>query len=124
MIGLKTKKNRNPIPKTMRGKKRYLVVRFFSEQPFEFKPFSIALNELFLSLFGSVGVAKQRLAWRGFDSKKGLLLVQCNALHENAVSAGLLLLHKVGNQRLVPRIMLKSGVLQKALDKTGFEKKQ
>ncbi len=118
---MKQKKNRNPVPKTLRGKKRYLVVRFFSLQPLEAKTVFSSLNDLFFSLFGSVGVANQKVVWRAFEPQKNLLLVQCNALHENEVAAGLLLVRTIGLQEAVPSLVLKSGALQKALDKGGFE---
>ncbi len=121
---MKQKKNRNPIPKTLRGKKRYLVVRFFSLQPLAAKTVFSSLNELFFSLFGSLGVANQKVAWRLFDSTQNLLLVQCNAMHENEVAAGLLMVRKIGLHEAVPSLVLKSGALQKALDKAGFAAKR
>jgi RNase P/RNase MRP subunit POP5 len=121
---VKQKKNRNPLPKTARGKKRYLVCRFFSNASLDSKAVFSSLNELFFSLFGSVGVANQKVVWREFDPKKGLLLVQCNALHESEVAAGLLMVRKIGLQEAIPSLVLKSGSLQKALDKAGFEEKK
>lgn len=113
---MKNKRNRNPIPKTLRGKKRYLVCRFFSSNSLEPKTVFSSLNELFLSLFGSVGMAKQRIVWREFIPKKGLLVVQCAAEQEKSMVLGLVSVQKIGSQAVVPSVVFKSGILQKTLD--------
>lgn len=113
---MKNKKKRHPIPKTLRGKRRYVVVRFFSRQPLDRRQVVAGVQEALLLLFGSAGVAQQKLVFRDFFPSVNVLVLQCNAAFEKQVGAGLLLVQKIGGQRVVPKIVLKTGAIQKALD--------
>ena len=116
---MKNKKKRNPIPKALRGKKRYLVVQFFSKQSLQSKQVFSVIQEIFLSLYGSVGVARQKLVLKQFNAPTNCLIVQCDLKAEKEVCTGLLFVKKIGVQAIVPKIVFKTGILQKALEKAG-----
>lgn len=114
---LKNKKRANPIPKTLRPKKRYWVIAFFSNYPLQGQTVFESVRMVFLSLFGSVGVAKQKLVLRFFEPSTNCLVVQANLSEEKQVALGLAGIQSVGNQSVTSKVVLKTGSLQKALDK-------
>ena len=66
--------------------------------------------------FGLVGLARQKMVFRGFDSTHGLLVLQCLAQAEKSVCAGISAVQAVGLEPVVPSVVLKTGAIQPALD--------
>ena len=126
------KKSLNPIPSSMRGKKRYVKFRFIcarqglsspsrgedralhqAEHALAERDAWLSIQSTFSSLFGSQGMAEQRL-WllKWFpESNEGIL--RCSLAEEENVKAGLLFVQKVGPENVVPLIVKVSGSVKK-----------
>jgi len=113
------KKSLNPIPKTLRGKKRFIAVRFLAEKPLDFRSVIDSILFHHQSLFGAAGVAKARLSVVWFDSATQAAIVRCSADALLDSKAGLVLLSKIGNTPVIPVLMGVSGSLSKLKSKLG-----
>lgn len=107
------KKSLNPVPSSLRGKKRYVLFRLSSSKNLSMKEVENALWNLFFELFGEVGTARQKLWLIGFNSKKGLGILRCSLDHTEEVKAGILFFKEVSGLSVVPEIVRVSGSLSK-----------
>lgn len=108
MKALKTKLN--PIPLSLRGKKRYIEFELLPDNDskktdFNEKDVSKAVWNIMLSLYGGFGVAKQKIWLIRYDSisKKGILRCSLNSVEE--VKAGLLFLKEINGLKVIPNIL-------------------
>lgn len=115
-----TKKSKNPLPSSYRGKKRYIVVQLDSEKPFSTISFSNELQQQVTLLFGTVGSAQMKPHVMLLDEKKHLAVVRCSHLAVDAVKSALLLLTRVGIVPVRPDIRFVSGSLHKIKEKFGL----
>ncbi|MBI4210685.1 MAG: hypothetical protein HY544_04230 [Candidatus Diapherotrites archaeon] len=107
------KKSLNPIPPTLRGKKRYVKFRLVCGAKLAEKDAWPAVSGVFSGLFGSSGMGLQRL-WllKWFqDSNEGI--IRCALREEENVKAGILFLRRVGQQDVIPMIVKVSGSVRK-----------
>ena len=107
------KKSMNPIPPTLRGKKRYVKFRLLSAVQLHEKDVWFSLSAGFSVLFGSAGIAQQRLWLIKWDSKSNEGIVRCSLREEENVKAGLLFVQKVGPDAVIPLILRVSGSVKK-----------
>jgi len=85
---MQAKQSLNPIPKTLREKKRYILFRVISDSSFDVNPVARAINNTFLTLFGSFGVAKINPKLVYWDRKTGTGILKCErASKDKAISA-------------------------------------
>ena len=103
------KKSLNPIPPTLRGKKRYIKFSFISQKALAEKDAWAAVSGAFSRLFGSAGMAQQRLWLIKWDSKSNEGIIRCALAEEENVKAGLLFVQKVGAESVIPFILGVSG---------------
>lgn len=107
------KKGLNPIPSTLRGKKRYVKFKLICGKALQEKEVWNSVSVAFQNLFGASGVAGQRL-WliKWFpESNEGIL--RCSLREEENVKAGLLFVQRVGTESVVPMIVKVSGSVKK-----------
>ncbi|MFH1586961.1 MAG: Rpp14/Pop5 family protein [Candidatus Diapherotrites archaeon] len=105
------KKGIKPIPPTMRGKKRYINFELIGGEKLGENEVSKAVWDVFLKLYGEVGVARQKI-WM-IEFKKGNGILRCSNETTEEVKAGLLFLKKVASTAVNPKITLVSGSLRK-----------
>lgn len=117
---VKAKRSKNPVPKTARPRKRYLVLQLVSKNKLDSKSVWLSIQSVLLSLYGSVGLAQQKVLLKQFNPKTNCAVLQCNRSFEQETAAGLLFVQAVGTEKTVPQLILKTGILQKALEKAGF----
>ncbi len=103
----------NPIPPTLRGKKRY--VRFELICPVTLQEIHVrnSLFSTFSQLFGERGIAGQKLWLIKWFPQKNAGIVRCSLGHLEEVKAGLLFIEKAGAQPVVPFIVAVSGSVGK-----------
>ncbi|MDO8624473.1 MAG: Rpp14/Pop5 family protein [Candidatus Diapherotrites archaeon] len=106
----KTKKN--PLPKTLRGKKRYALVALRSSVPLVSREVVSAVLSNQREWFGVIGLARQSLSVISFDPKTGSLVVKCALRQVEDVKAGLVLLERVGTVVVSAEIVRVSGSLK------------
>ncbi len=111
---MKTKTRTATIPKTLRGKKRYWLVRISFDTVLSAPIVTQSLLSFFKELYGSIGLARQKLKIVEFNPKTGFLIVQCALEHAGDVGAAIVLWNRQGNEAIKPELVLKTGSLKKA----------
>ncbi len=106
---LQKKKKTNPLPKSFRGKKRYILLKLSSSVPLVQRDVVSAVLSKQAELFGTVGLAKQKIGVVSFDPKTGFCVVKSELSQLQDAKAGLLFLNRVGNTIVVPEIQKVSG---------------
>ena len=107
------KKSLNPIPSTLRGKKRYVKFTFISAVQVSERDAWNSISSAFSRLFGASGMAGQRLwlvKWYP-QSNEGIL--RCALAEEEMVKAGLLFVQNAGSGPVIPLILKVSGSVKK-----------
>lgn len=106
-----------PIPQTMRGKKRYILFELVPQggARLDEKGVSRALWETMLSLYGSVGTARQKLWLVRWNPAKSRGILRCALEHTEEVKAGLLFLKSVSGSAVLPRTLKTSGSVGKLI---------
>ena len=108
------KKSMNPIPLSLRDKKRYLVFELISEQTLFERDVSFDLKNLLLKLFGELGLSKMNYQFIGFDEKLKKGILKCRHTAVEDLKAGILLLKEVNGVKILPRTLKTSGTVKKA----------
>ena len=113
------KKSLNPIPSTLRGKKRYVKFRLIvGAWSVEWKYFGEkeVWNEMvfvFGFFLGGNGIARQRLWLVKWFPETNEGIIRCALHEEENVKAGLLFLQKIGPASVIPIIVAVSGSVKK-----------
>ena len=107
------KKDLNPIPPTLRGKKRYIKFRVFTQKNLRENDVKYSLFGVFSRLFGASGVAEQKLWLIKWFPEKNEGIVRCSHLEEENVKAGLLFLSEIADEKAVPMVVSVSGSIKK-----------
>ncbi|VVB99776.1 Ribonuclease P protein component 2 [uncultured archaeon] len=107
------KKSLNPIPSSLRGKKRYVKFRFICSKPLAERDAWQSILRAFGGLFGSQGMAEQRLWLIKWFPEKNEGILRCSLQQEENVKAGILFVQKVGPETVVPLILKVSGSVKK-----------
>ena len=97
------KKGLNPIPLSLRGKKRYISFSLECDKPLNEAQVSEAIWKALLQMYGEVGTAKQKPWLASFSRNKGVLRCSHDSVEE--VKAGMLFVEKVGETKVIPRIL-------------------
>ncbi|HIH10030.1 MAG TPA: hypothetical protein HA254_05180 [Candidatus Diapherotrites archaeon] len=107
------KKSLNPIPLSLRGKKRYVKFRLLSPRAFSEKELWESVLATFGSIFGGKGVADQRLWLIKWIPEKSEGIVRCSMEETEGVKAGLLFVDKISGVPVIPLIVKVSGSVKK-----------
>ncbi len=107
------KKSMNPIPSTLRGKKRYIRFELICGSALSEGEAKKAMYSAFSNLFGEQGIAQQKLWLLKWFSDKNAGIVRCSLPELEQVKAGLLFIQQAGGQPVVPLIVAVSGSVGK-----------
>ncbi len=110
---MKTKKRLNPIPPTLREKKRYILFELICDNKLETNDVAYALNDAFLSLFGSFGSARVSAKLIEWDKEQNRGILKCERSAKEHAIAALQFVREVKDSTVVPRVLLVSGTLRK-----------
>lgn len=99
---------------TLREKDRYIKFQILSEEGVEYSDVEAAIWNTFLDFYGEHGVSRQSLwliknLWEG-DGQAGV--IRCNNMNVSQVLAGLGLISRLGESRIIFRIMKVSGTIK------------
>lgn len=108
-----TKKTKNPLPSSYRGKKRYVQFRFESDKSLSDIGVFNALQDAFAHWFGQAGLSHSKLHLIGFDSKKNMGIVRVHYKDVFRFKIALILIQRIANQVVVPEVVKTSGSLAK-----------
>lgn len=106
---MRQKKKPNPIPQTMRGKKRYVAFQLISEALLAEHSVNRAVWQTMLKLYGAAGCARQKLHFAVWEGPKNKVIVRCDHKHVDEVKAGILFLADVDGKPVVPKLLKVSG---------------
>lgn len=113
MRGKSLKKKTKPIPPTLRGKKRYISFELSCGTKLQESAVSKALWETMLSLYGSVGTARQKFTLFKWSPAQNHGAVRCALGHEADVKAGILMVKEVSGVQVLPKTIKTSGSIGK-----------
>ena len=107
------KKTVKALPLSQRGKKRYILFEIFAEKPLSATQVEKAIMQKFSEIFGSKGIAEQRLQFIGFYGAKNFGILKCSLQETENVKAGLLFLKSISGIACIPSIFSVSGSVKK-----------
>jgi len=107
------KKTLKALPLSQRGKKRYVLFEIFAEKPLSATQVEKAVVQKFAELFGSKGLAEQKLQFIGFYGLKNQGILKCSLEKCEEVKAGLLFLKSISGIQCIPSIVSVSGSVKK-----------
>jgi ribonuclease P/MRP protein subunit POP5 len=102
------------LPPTLREKKRFIKFQVLSEEKINYEDLEQAIWNTLLDFYGEEGVAKTGL-WvmkNLWDSEKKICVIRCNNLSVQKVIAGLGLISRLGDTRIIIKILKVSGTLK------------
>jgi len=109
---MRLKKVLNPIPPTLREKKRYILFKLICDEPLEESDVNFAINDAFLSLFGSFGSAKINPKLIEWHSQGNTGILKCERSSKDQAIAALQFLREIKDKAVVPNIISVSGTLK------------
>jgi ribonuclease P/MRP protein subunit POP5 len=102
------------LPPTLREKKRYILFQVMSEEPIAYEDLEQAVWNQFLDTFGELGVSKTGL-WivkNLYNSEKQTGVLRCNHKSVQQMIAGLGLITRLGDSRVIFKILKVSGTIR------------
>ncbi len=99
---------------TLREKDRYIKFQVISEEPIFYPDLEQAIWNTFLDFFGEFGVSKTNL-WiikNLYDEEKQIGVIKCNNKSVQQVLAGLGLISRLGDNRVIFKILKVSGTIK------------
>jgi ribonuclease P/MRP protein subunit POP5 len=103
---------------TLREKERYIKFKLISEEPVEYADLEAAIWSTFLEFYGEEGVSRFSL-WlikNLWNPKEQTAVLKCNNKSVQQVLAGLGLISRLGDTRVIFKILGISGTLKKLKD--------
>jgi ribonuclease P/MRP protein subunit POP5 len=99
---------------TLREKHRYILFKLISQEPVEYSDFEQAIWHTLLELYGESGVSKMsfRLVRNMYDERGQAGVAKCNHASVPQVVAGLGLVSRLGESKVVAKILKVSGTLK------------
>ena len=100
------------LPKSLRPHNRYLAFEVISESKILLQDLMSAINQQLLNFLGELGTSKARpwLMRNEYDEKKNKGLIKCSHTHVEHVRAALSLIEKIGDSRVIVRVIGVSGL--------------
>lgn len=99
---------------TLREKERYIKIQIISEEPIEYSDLEASLWGTFLDFYGENGVSKFSM-WiikNLYNQEKQIAVIRCNNKSVSQVIAGLGLISRLGDIRVIIKILKVSGTIK------------
>jgi ribonuclease P/MRP protein subunit POP5 len=99
---------------SLREKERYVKFKVVSEEPIQYADLEAAIWNIFLDFFGELGVSELSLwliknLWNGENQTA---VIKCNNMSVQKVIAGLGLISRLGDSRIMIKILKVSGTIK------------
>ena len=114
MVEMKQERKLKTLMPTLREKDRYVKFKIISENPIYYSDLEEAIWNTFLEFFGEANTSKLSL-WlikNLFDQKDQTSVVKCNSKSVEEVVAGLGLISRLGDSRIIIKILKVSGTIR------------
>ena len=115
----------NPLPPTLRERRRYIAFNVLSENKINFNDLSNSIWHSILNLLGERGAAESEI-WISktiYDEEKQIGLIRCSHLSVESVRAALALIERIGDVRVIVKVLGISGTMNAAKAKFFSETK-
>jgi ribonuclease P/MRP protein subunit POP5 len=109
---MQTKKSLNPIPATMREKKRYILFQIIGDASFDESDVLHAINDAVLSLFGSFGFAHISPKLMEWDKKSATGILKCERSSKDKAIAALQFIKSIKGKNAVVNVISISGTIK------------
>jgi len=99
---------------SLREKERYVSFRIISEEPINYSDLEAAVWNLFLDFYGEVGVSKLSM-WlikNLWDERNQIGVIRCNNIPVQKIIAGLGVISRLGDIRVIFKILKVSGTIK------------
>ncbi len=99
---------------SLREKTRYVKVKMISEEPIVYSDLESAVYNNFLDFYGEKGVSYMSI-WilkNTYNEKEQSFVIRCNNKSVDKVIAGLGLLRRLGDSRIIPKVIKVSGTIK------------
>ncbi len=106
------KKKVNPIPSSLREKKRYVYFEFLSSEKLGKTDVFRAIWDSLLVLFGAIGSSSVGFMLIEFDSASNRGICRCIRGKEDDLKSAIVLIESVSNIKIIPQILRVSGTLR------------
>jgi ribonuclease P/MRP protein subunit POP5 len=99
---------------SLRERKRYILFQVISEEPIVYEELEQAIWNQFLDTFGELGVSRldMKLVKDLYDPGKQTCVISCNNNSVQQVLAGLGLISRLGDRRIIIKILKVSGTIR------------
>ncbi|MEM5872364.1 MAG: Rpp14/Pop5 family protein [Candidatus Aenigmatarchaeota archaeon] len=107
-------KRPKPLPPSLRGRKRYIAYQVLSEDKFVFQDLINSIWHSLLNLLGELGTAETDLwiAKDTYDEKRQIGIIRCSHDKVEQVRAALALIERIGDVRVIVRVLGISGSIK------------
>lgn len=109
----KEKKSTKPIPKYLKGKKRYIKFKIITNQTISEKQINETINETIATIFGDYGIAQQKIWLIEWNEKEKTGIIRCSLETIDKTKAGLLFIQEIKGEKVIPTIIKVSGTIKK-----------
>lgn len=99
---------------TLREKERYIAFKIISEEPIVYSDLEQAIWNTLLEFYGELGVSQMslRIVKNLYDDNKQTEVIKCNNKSVPKVIAGLGLITRLGESRVIFKILKVSGTIK------------
>ena len=109
-------KRPKPLPSSLRGRRRYIAYQVLSEDKFIFQDLTNSIWHSLLNLLGELGSAEADLwvAKNIYDEKRQIWVIRCSHDKVEQVRAALALIERIGDIRVIVKVLGISGSIKAA----------
>ena len=109
-------KRPKPLPSSLRGRRRYIAYQVLSEDKFIFQDLTNSIWHSLLNLLGELGAAEADLwvARNIYDEKRQIGIIRCSHEKVEQVRAALALIERIGDVRIIVKVLGISGSIKAA----------
>lgn len=107
-------KRPKPLPSSLRSRRRYIAYQILSEEKFFFQDLTNSIWHSLLNLLGELGTAEADI-WivkDTYDEKKQIGIIRCSHDNVEKVRAALALIERIGDVRIVVKVLGISGSIK------------
>jgi ribonuclease P/MRP protein subunit POP5 len=107
-------KKPKPLPSSLRGRRRYIAYQVISESKFIFQDLSNSIWHSLLNLLGELGASKSDI-WVArdiYDEIKQIGIIRCSHDNVEQVRTALSLIERIGDVRIVVKVLGISGSIK------------
>lgn len=114
-----------PLPPALRERRRYLAFQVLSESKINFNDLSTSIWHSILNLLGEKGASESEI-WVSktiYDEAKQIGLIRCSHTSVESIRAALALIDRIGDIRVIVKVLGVSGTIKAAQAKFFSEAK-